>query len=53
VVNSLTPGNHGVENIEMINVVERVGQDIDQQNHPESMTVFKLGCDHSTPPASC
>jgi hypothetical protein len=38
----------------MIEIIERKGSYLDEDSHPETRTVFKLGSDHATaPPASC
>ena len=37
----------------MVKVVERVGRHVDENNHPETMTVLKFGRDHGAPPARC
>jgi hypothetical protein len=37
----------------MIEVVERVGRPINEHQHPETMTVLKLGRDYDVPPVRC
>ena len=46
---TLIPWNDGVKDIEMVEVVERVRQYVDERNHPKATTVFELTCDHECP----
>src|SRR5450432_3179882 len=51
--NSVIPGNNGVKDIEMIEVVERIGGSIDERHHPEAMARLKFGSYHAAPLECC